>query len=189
MLKTYSVLMLAVFLSACGGQDTSAVEQPAEASHASSAIRPPETVFEFTTDKLNSDELTVGLPVNKPTVDKSVDGFKRRRWQVIGMDESNMLEAVGDNQQDVRVLSGHCMEYSTDGNSAGWAPDGRCVEIFNGIVGKLVASNEDVFGLLMERAGLYPYIPQAPMAVIDRGSISIDVDNQGYFSIRNRAAH
>ena len=119
MLKTYSVLMLAVFLSACGGQDTSAVEQPAEASHASSAIRPPETVFEFTTDKLNSDELTVGLPVNKPTVDKSGDGFKRRRWQVIGKDESNMLEAVGDNQQDVRVLSGHCMEYSTDGNSAG----------------------------------------------------------------------
>ena len=142
----------------------------------------------FKVQALDSDYLTAGLPLHRPTTDRSDNGYRRRRWQIKGMPANlgNKLEAIGNNQQNVRVIGGRCMEFTPEGDYAGWSPDGTCVKIFNSLVGKMVSSEEDVAGLMMERAGLYPYIPKSPDAIVQDKNFSIEVDNQGYFFIRNK---
>ena len=142
----------------------------------------------FKVQVLDSDYLTAGLPLRRPTTDRSDNGYRRRRWQIKGMPANlgNKLEAIGNNQKSVRVLGGRCMEFTPEGDYAGWSPDGVCVKIFNSLVGKMVSSEEDVAGLMMEQAGLYPRKSNAPDAIIQDKQFSIEVDNQGYFFIRNK---
>lgn len=152
-------------------------------------IRPASATLTFKVRVLDSDYLTAGLPLHRPTTDRSDNGYRRRRWQIKGMPANlgNRLEAIGDNQKNVRVLAGECMEFTPEGGYAGWSPDGACIKIFNSLVGKMVSSEEDVAGLMMEQAGLYPHIPKSPDAVIQNKDFSIELDNQGRFFIRNKS--
>lgn len=152
-------------------------------------IRPSSAALTFKVRVLDSNYLTAGLPLHRPTTDRSDNGYRRRRWQIKGMPANlgNRLEAIGDNQKNVRVLAGSCMEFTREGNYAGWSPDGACIKIFNSLVGKMISAEEDVAGLMIEQAGLYPYIPKSPDAAIQNKDFSIELDNQGRFFIRNKS--
>lgn len=139
----------------------------------------------FKVQGLDSDYLAANLPVHKPTTDHSDNDYKRRNWQIQGMSRSNILQAIGNNQKNVRVFSGRCMEYNQEGNSIGWTPKSACYKLFNQLVAK-ITDTKGVADTLMQQAGLYPYVPNAPDAIVQNKDLSIEVDNQGYFFIRNK---
>lgn len=185
----YWALVLVLSVAACGQTDERAENNVAGNAEASSApVSAPapadnsDNSFTIKVTNLNVTVLTKGLPVGKQETDQSDSGDKRLRWSIKGV-ENGMVEAIGNNTNNVRSFALHCMTYDQSGNSAGWPQGNVCRKTFQKIMGKLTSKPEAADDML-KNAGLFPYQSSAPDVRINKGQFELELSHDGYFFIR-----
>ena len=173
-------LVVALGLFGCG-ETSEVVSKSAEVAVKSAS--PVVGDVEFKVQKLDVMFLADGLPLGEVASDKSDDGEQRWRWEVKDIDRG-MIEAIGNQADDVRVFSGHCMSFDKQGNSIGWPADGVCSKLFTQLTEK-VLNQKDYALVMMQGAGLSPRVKDVPQANFKKGTMSLELDNDGYFFVRN----
>jgi hypothetical protein len=64
-----------------------------------------------------------------------------------------------------------------------WPEDGVCFKVFVQLADRLLTSKAGAYELI-KQSGLNPRIKNLPQANIDRGTMFIGLDNNGYFGVR-----
>lgn len=178
------LLLLLLGLAACSYQsegETSTAPQERPSENAVMA----QPAYTFKVDHINVGQLIEGLSIGKPSVDKSDRDFKRVRWQIVGLDKSSRLESIGDDQKNALVFSGHCAEYDIAGNSIGWPADGKCNRMFQGLMANTFYNAAPAAEYMLQKSGLQPYRKGVLSVMVEAQPLSFELDNDGYFFLRN----
>ncbi len=175
-MKHYSVFLLAVLLTACGGQE--------EAPKAAEAAQTPKPVF---TVKHIDDTVIQGLSLGAATEDKTPDGKKRLIYPIGGLAAGNVVELIGDHPADLETVSGKCMESDGAGQGSGWSKEGTCYALFSKMAANVAANSTELTDYLLSHAGLQPYqAGKGGYAAVQNGRYILEVDSDGLFFFRRR---
>ena len=138
-----------------------------------------QTDVTFKVDKLDAFSLVEGLPLVRIEKRKSEDDEKIRwHWKIQGV-KNGYIEVVGDTPDNVSEITGRCMDSGEDR----WPEDGVCFKVFVQLADRLLTSKAGAYELI-KQSGLNPRIKNLPQANIDRGTMFIGLDNNGYFGVR-----
>lgn len=139
--------------------------------------------YSFKVDKLDTAQMIQGLELGKPETDKSDSGNIRTRWKIKGLD-SGQVEAIG-KAENAALFSGRCSEYGHDGNSIGWPADGVCHRLFHGVMANAFHNSGEAAEYALQKVGLTPFHPGDFTFRVDAQHLSLELDNDGYFFLRN----
>lgn len=150
--KIIPIYMLALILTGCT-TDTQETELQIEetTNNSNQTISTSATLSEskltIPNSQLDHERILTGLTLTTPSQDKSDNGRYRQRWVIRDID---MLEIIGDNQNDADVIAWKCGEYDGSGNNVNPVPlQSFCGKFFIAILKNIVTDPDHLASSLL----------------------------------------
>lgn len=130
-------------------------------------------------DKIDSEVVIAGLPIDKHENAESDNGRVKQVWRIKADDKQDhlKLEVIGNNQADADLMAWNCAQFDAAGNYKDQSPKSSfCHTFFVKVLDRFV-SNPDVLAesLLSKSKG------SAVNAIREIGNLSFETDGQYYF--------
>lgn len=160
-MKLIVILLAALFLSGC---DTS----PSESNKVILKV-----------DKIDSEAVVLGLPVDLHEIVKSGNGKVKQVWRIVADDNQEYLkfEVIGDNQQDADLIAWNCEQFDKAGAAVSQVQESSfCHSFFINVLEKFLTNPELV------TVGLLNKVKESQAnAIHEVGDFSFETDGRYYF--------